>query len=181
MAKIPNNQRAVVSGKIVTYHNGRRIVRKYESGEPLDASTLRGKVLERLGDYRTGLTADDLSIIFDTPCSTIAARLRELELAGNVVKTKEKRLTRYKRKAFVYVHVHHWHPNMGRATVKPAENYDIIRLEAEHARMKTGLEAIREIYAGMEGFKPVTCPEGYLQKVIADIYEEVKKALPHSA
>lgn len=32
---IPNNQRAVASGKIATIHNGKRIVRNYESGEPL--------------------------------------------------------------------------------------------------------------------------------------------------
>lgn len=33
--KIPNNQRAICNGKIATIHNGRRIVRIYQSGEPL--------------------------------------------------------------------------------------------------------------------------------------------------
>lgn len=113
-----------------------------DAAAKLDASTLRGKILERLGDYRTGLTIDDISIIFDIVPGTASARLRELEMAGNVVKTKEKRLTRYKRKAFVYVHVHNYHPNMGRATVKKAPDCDIVKMEAEHARMKATLEAL---------------------------------------
>lgn len=34
-AYIPNSKRAAISGKIVTVHQGKRLVREYESGEPL--------------------------------------------------------------------------------------------------------------------------------------------------
>ena len=33
--KLPNNCRAIVSGTIVTVDRGRRVVREYSSGEPL--------------------------------------------------------------------------------------------------------------------------------------------------
>lgn len=32
---IPNSRRAVITGKIATIHNGKRVVRSYNSGEPL--------------------------------------------------------------------------------------------------------------------------------------------------
>lgn len=35
MPGIPNKHRAIITGKIATYHNGKRIVRRYQSGEPL--------------------------------------------------------------------------------------------------------------------------------------------------
>lgn len=112
-----------------------------EAADKLNAGTLRSEILDRIeiGGY-FGRTADELSIQFDTPQSTIGARLRELELADQVIKTKMKRKTRYDRNAFVYVHPDHFKPLMGRATVKKAQNYDIIRLEAEHGRM---LDALR--------------------------------------
>lgn len=114
-----------------------------EAAERLSPETLVCAVLSRVqlgGKY--GRTADDLSIIFDVPQSTIAARLRELELAGRVIKTTMKRETRHKRNAFVYVHPEHFTEDMGRAAVKSEPPADIIRLQAEHTRMKEALERI---------------------------------------
>ena len=37
-------------------------------------------------------------------------------------------------------------------------------------RMQQALEEIREIYAGMDGFIPETCPEGYQQRIIKQMY-----------
>ena len=37
--------------------------------------------------------------------------------------------------------------------------------------VRSALEELREIYAGMDGFIPETCPEGYQQKIIKDLYD----------
>ena len=50
-------------------------------------------------------------------------------------------------------------------------------------RMEQALEEIREIYAGMDGFIPETCPEGYQQRIIKQMYGaavEGLKVSPHS-
>lgn len=45
------------------------------------------------------------------------------------------------------------------------------------ADYKRALEEIREIYAGIEGFIPLTAPEGYQQHVLKQIYDVAVKAL----
>lgn len=39
------------------------------------------------------------------------------------------------------------------------------------------LEEIREIYAGMDGFKAETAPEAYQQKIIRDMYDAAMKGI----
>ena len=114
-----------------------------EAAEKLNAGTLCAEILDsiEIAGY-FGRTADELSMQFDTPQSTIGARLRELELADQVIKTKIKRKTRYDRNAFVYVHPDHYKPRMGKATVKQAQNYDIIKLAAENERYRAALDEI---------------------------------------
>ncbi|MGB0817834.1 MAG: hypothetical protein ACPGQQ_02920 [Candidatus Puniceispirillaceae bacterium] len=107
-----------------------------------NAGTLRAKILDRLDIYKSGLTADDLSIAFDIPCSTIAARMRELELGGKIIKTKMKHKTRYNRNAFMYVHAAHFNEGMGRAAVKKEKPADVLMMESEHGRFKQALENI---------------------------------------
>lgn len=85
-----------------------------------------------------GRTSDELSEYFDIPASTIGARVRELELKGNLIKTAMKRKTRYKRNAFVYVVPMHFKPEMGRSTIKEKPK-DIMLIEQEHHRMKQAL------------------------------------------
>ena len=47
---------------------------------------------------------------------------------------------------------------------------DVRRMKEDVRRMKTALEEIREAYAGMDGFIPETCPEGYQQRIIKQMY-----------
>lgn len=122
-----------------------------EAAEKLDAGNLRGMVLRYLIDTPQGLTADDISLCMDIEQSTIGARLRELELKGQVIKTADKGTTRHKRKAFVYVAKEHWREHMGKATVKKAPPMDIVMLEAEHKRMKQAIkEAIEHLDNGYD-------------------------------
>ena len=44
-------------------------------------------------------------------------------------------------------------------------------------RMEQALEEIREIYAGMDGFIPETCPEGYQQRIIKQMYRAAVEGL----
>lgn len=113
-----------------------------EAAASIDCSTLRGKILDRLDIFTAGLTIDDISNIFDIVPGTASARMRELEIAGQVIKTKLKRKTRAGRNAFVYVHTDHHRAPMGEAAVKNQKPYDIIKLEAQHGRMKRALDAI---------------------------------------
>lgn len=46
-----------------------------------------------------------------------------------------------------------------------------------HANYTRSLEEIREIYAGMDGFVPETCPEGYQQRLLKQMYDIAVKAL----
>jgi len=115
-----------------------------EAAMRFDPSTYYGRILDKLNLVGAhGLTCDDISLQMDVEQSTIGARLRELELKGGVVKTAQKRKTRYNRNAFVYVTKDNWHEGMGKATVKE-KPIDIIQLEAEHARMKQALERIAD-------------------------------------
>lgn len=47
----------------------------------------------------------------------------------------------------------------------------------ECVKMRLALEAIREIYAGMDGFIPETCPEGYQQRIMKQMYREAIEGL----
>jgi hypothetical protein len=64
----------------------------------------------------------------------------------------------------------------------------IAELEAENAELKQqlaealmALKEIREIYAGMEGFIPETCPEGYQQRIIKQMYIVAVEAIRDEA
>jgi hypothetical protein len=46
----------------------------------------------------------------------------------------------------------------------------ISKLEAKCDRLRDVLVEIREIYAGMDGFIHETCPEGYQQRIIKQMY-----------
>jgi DNA-binding MarR family transcriptional regulator len=114
-----------------------------EAAEKLSADTLRQAVLDDIALHeRQGRTGDELAEHFSTAPGTISARLIELERSGRVIKTAQKRRTTARRQAFVYVAAQFWTAELGRATIKKAQNYDIIRLEAEHGRMKATLEAL---------------------------------------
>lgn len=113
------------------------------AAESIDASNLQGRVLEKLDMVAGyGLTCDDISLQLCVEQGTIAARIRELELAGKVIKTRGKRQTRHRRDAFIYVLAKHHREDHGRAAVKQEKPCDIIRLEAEHTRMKDHLDRI---------------------------------------
>lgn len=46
-----------------------------------------------------------------------------------------------------------------------------------HANYTRALEDIREVYAGMDGFVPETCPEGYQQTLLKRMYDIAVEAL----
>ena len=39
------------------------------------------------------------------------------------------------------------------------------------AELERRLAAVIEVYAGSDGFKPETCPEGYQQRIIEQMYK----------
>lgn len=128
-----------------------------EAAAKLDAGNMRDRVLRYLIDTPQGLTCDDISLCMTVEQGTIAARLRELELKGLVIKTANKGSTRYNRKAYVYVAKENWRDDMGRAAVKAEKPTDIIKLEAEHGRMKEALESCYEYFdqrADADGGQP---------------------------
>ena len=47
----------------------------------------------------------------------------------------------------------------------------IIRLQKDNERLRARIDAVREIYAGMEGFIAQTAPEGYLQRIVKQMYD----------
>ncbi|MGB0817798.1 MAG: hypothetical protein ACPGQQ_02740 [Candidatus Puniceispirillaceae bacterium] len=111
-----------------------------------DASTLRRQIKLHLRESgQQGHTADEIARTLGIQNSTIAARLRELELDNQVIKTTVKRKTRFDRDAFVYVLPIFHREELGRANVKSEPPRDIVRLEAEHARMKEALEQFMEL------------------------------------
>jgi len=59
------------------------------------------------------------------------------------------------------------------------ENKDatIARLEKREGKLARALAEIREVYAGMEGFVPETCPEGYQQRLLKRMYDIAVEAL----
>ena len=50
-------------------------------------------------------------------------------------------------------------------------------LRTQNAELVKALEEIREIYAGMDGFCPLTAPEAYQDKILKEIWELARKAL----
>jgi len=68
------------------------------------ASAQRDKILGILHCAGiVGSTGDELSVMLNVTPGTISARLRDLELAGQIVKTANKRKTRSNRTANVYM------------------------------------------------------------------------------
>ena len=68
------------------------------------ASTLRAKIWRRafvLGDK--GITSDEIERFFDMRHQTASARICELHLSGDLLRTSNKRKTRSGRNAFVYI------------------------------------------------------------------------------
>lgn len=113
-----------------------------EAARLVKAEGMRNEVLKKVRmETFNGATADEISEDLDIPQSTIAARLRELELKQWVIKTKVKRKTRHNRNAYVYVVPAYFSQEMGRASVKDAPS-DIIKLQAEHKRYKDALKKI---------------------------------------
>ena len=57
----------------------------------------------------------------------------------------------------------------------------IYKLQAQnmtiHKDYTRALEEIREVYAGMDGFVPETCPEGYQQRLLKRMYDIAVEAL----
>ena len=53
----------------------------------------------------------------------------------------------------------------------------IARLEKREGKLARALAEIREVYAGMEGFVPETCPEGYQQRLLKRMYDIAVEAL----
>jgi len=75
-----------------------------EAAALVDHITLRERVLNCLAAAAPdGLTYDEIQVELDVIQSTISARVRELLLLGKIKDSGERRLTRYKRKARVYV------------------------------------------------------------------------------
>lgn len=50
-------------------------------------------------------------------------------------------------------------------------------LRTQNAELVKALEEVREIYAGMDGFCPLTAPEAYQDKILKDIWGVVREAL----
>lgn|SRR5574343_871123 len=44
-------------------------------------------------------------------------------------------------------------------------------LRAERDALQSRLDEVREIYAGMDGFIPQTAPEGYLLRIVKQMYD----------
>lgn len=138
-----------------------------EAAKKVDAATLRLEVSMRISEAgRLGCTADEISEQLDTPQSTIAARMRELELKRQVIKTKQKRKTRYNRNAYVYVTPAYFSPDMGRARVKDETPCDILKLQADNKRMREALKFIANYSENnsqeISGDEAVACALGAL-------------------
>ena len=58
-----------------------------------------------------------------------------------------------------------------RDTWHATSDRDLVKTMAADAKLR----AVREIYAGMEGFIPQTAPEGYCLRIIREMYEAVKE------
>jgi hypothetical protein len=117
-----------------------------EAAEKLSADTLRQAVLDDIALHeRQGRTGDELAEHFTTAPGTISARLIELERAGKVIKTAQKRRTTARRQAFVYVAAQFWTAELGRAAVKadgPSVQelqQQVVRLELENETLKRKL------------------------------------------
>jgi uncharacterized protein YukE len=79
---------------------------------------VKRKILEK--QWR-GATGDELADELNELNGTISARLRELELNNEIVKTNKKRKTRRDKNANVYVCKEFFTEDMGRDTVKPID------------------------------------------------------------
>lgn len=91
-----------------------------EAADSLDATHLRNTCYNIIHDAGfVGATADDIAATLGKQNSTVAARLRELELTSTIIKTAIKRKTRANRNAYVYVSRDHHRPGMGQPKVKP--------------------------------------------------------------
>lgn len=54
----------------------------------------------------------------------------------------------------------------------------VAQLEAENATLRERIHEAKEIYIGMEGFVPVTAPEGYQQRILKQMWEALTTAPP---
>lgn len=48
-----------------------------------------------------------------------------------------------------------------------------VNLENRIAELESRIHEAKEVYAGMEGFEPQTAPEGYLLRIIEQMYQEL--------
>lgn len=150
-----------------------------EAAEKLSADTLRQAVLEDIALWeRHGRTGDELSEQFGTAPGTISARLIELERAGNVIKTAQKRRTTARRHAFVYVAAQFWAEDLGRAAVK-SDGPSVQELQRKVTRLELKLEGLRNLTAKQaedDGlwFDAGTAPEAYLQQELRRLHAAIE-------
>ncbi|MCK1671065.1 hypothetical protein [Bradyrhizobium sp. 150] len=68
------------------------------------AGTLRAMIWKRAFEAgQSGVTCDEIEVHFDMRHQTASARIRELDLSGDLIKTERKRQTRSGRLALVYI------------------------------------------------------------------------------
>lgn len=103
----------------------REAAEKLETGD-----TLRAAVYEDIEFWKKhGRIGDEIAENLSTPSAVIAARLRELETMGRIIKTDGKRLTRSRRSANVYVTKGFFDTNIhGRAAVKDDAKAKALRI-----------------------------------------------------
>jgi len=58
---------------------------------------------------------------------------------------------------------------VGASTCEICMEEEIVRLEAENARLRDAAREAYEVYAGSDGFIPETAPEAYQQRLLAQI------------
>ena len=64
------------------------------------AGTMRDTILSNINS--SGITIDEAAVLLDCQTGTASARMRELELKDNIVKSDNTRLTRAHKKARIY-------------------------------------------------------------------------------
>jgi hypothetical protein len=53
----------------------------------------------------------------------------------------------------------------------------IAAIGRENAKLKAAMRESYEVYAGMDGFKPETCPEGYCLRIIDEMAKPLREGL----